>query len=161
MASDLQLPYKYEAVDNLYYVFSNVDGIKYQVYFTPMYDYYPDLVGTYSFSIEPEARQVHQMDRRIALTVVDILTHFFANNEHAMIMVCDTLDGKEMKRRKLFDRWFIQYNNGKILKYDGSAQADDYTLYLSIYFTKENPHRNQLVTAFYDLLKTNIDELVV
>ena len=32
MASDLQLPYKYEAVDNLYYVFSNVDGIKYQVY---------------------------------------------------------------------------------------------------------------------------------
>lgn len=161
MDSDSLLPYKYEAVDNLYYVFVNTDGIKYQVYFTPMYEYYPDLVGTYSFSIEPESRTPHKMDRRIALTVVDILRSFFANNENAMIMVCDTLDGKEMKRRKLFDRWFLQYGDGNILKYDGSAQADDYTLYISIYFTKKNPNRNQLVAAFYDLLKTDIDELVI
>lgn len=161
MDSDSPHPYKYEVVDSLYYVFVNDDGIKYQTYFTPMYDYYPDLVGTYSFCIEPEKRTPHKMDRRIASTVVEILRNFFANNNNAMIMVCDTLDGKEMKRRKLFDRWFMQYTDGNILKYDGSAQTDDYTLYISIYFNKQNPHRNQLVTAFYDLLKNDIDELVV
>lgn len=161
MASDSRLPYNYERRDDLYYVFTNADGIRYHVYFLPMFEMHPNLVGTYSLNIEPEDRTPHEIDRRIALTVVDILRHFFENNENAMIMVCDTLDGKELKRRKLFDRWFLHYAGSNIIKYDGSAKADDYTLYLSIYFTKQNPNRAQLVSAFYDLLKTDIDELVV
>ena len=56
------------------------------------------------FNIEPEEDAAHPMDSRIAVTVVELLKRFFAHNENAMIMVCDTLDGKELKRKRLFSR---------------------------------------------------------
>ena len=60
------------------------------------------------------------MDRRIAITIAEILKRFFAVNTNAMIMVCDSTDGKEFKRRKLFDRWFEHFSDDSILKYDAS-----------------------------------------
>ena len=61
----------------------------------PVFDLYPDLVNTYSFSIEREGTNPHPLDRRIAATVVDVLRRFFQNVDNAMIMVCDSTDGKK------------------------------------------------------------------
>jgi hypothetical protein len=120
------------------------------------------LLNTFSFSIEPEDNQAHPIDMRIAATIVEILKHFFQNNENAMIMVCDSTDGKEEKRRKLFDRWYDKYADQQmLLKYDASAPLDEYRLHLSIYFTKTNPNRDILLKAFRDLLTTDLYELVI
>ncbi|MBQ8153376.1 MAG: hypothetical protein IJ069_06825 [Prevotella sp.] len=78
-----------------------------------------------------------------------------------MIMVCDNLDGKEEKRHKLFDRWFQQYTDGTIDKYDAYAHEDGYALYASIYFKHTNPDRAQLKDAFYDLMKQDPFEIVI
>ena len=96
------------------------------------------------------------MDRRIALTIIHILQQFFRHNENAMIMICDNLDGKEKKREMLFSRWFMQYNDGNIQKYDASSATDDYMLYVSLYIHRDNPNARQLVAAFYDLVKNNL-----
>ncbi len=80
----------------------------------------PRICRYYSFSIEPEDKRSHIMDRRIAITIAEILKRFFAVNTNAMIMVCDSTDGKEFKRRKLFDRWFEHFSDDSILKYDAS-----------------------------------------
>ena len=101
------------------------------------------------------------MDARIAVTIVTILKRFFENNENAMIMICDTLDGKEAKRRKLFDRWFKLYNNGTLEKFDAAASTTEYEIFISIYFTKSNPNRKQLIEAFRDLLASDLYELVI
>ncbi len=71
-------------------------------------------------------------------------------------MVCDNLDGKEIKRKNLFTRWFNQYKDGNIDKYDASANTEDYVLYVSIYIHKENPNKRELISAFYDLIKNNL-----
>ena len=76
MASDLLLPYEFHTVDGLFYRFVNRDGITYNVYFSPLYDVYPQFPATYSFSIEPEDSRPHPIDRRIAVTVIDILRSF-------------------------------------------------------------------------------------
>lgn len=98
----------------------------------------------------------HPIDKRIALTVIHILRQFFSRNENAMIMVCDNLDGKEQKREMLFARWFMQYNDGSIRKYDASSATDDYVLYVSLFMHRDNPNARQLVNAFYDLVKNNL-----
>ena len=95
------------------------------------------------------------------MTVVAILERFFRNNENAMIMICDTLDGKERKRRKLFDRWFKMYNDGRLIKMDAAGSVDQYELFLSIYFTKTNPNKEQLKVAFQELLAHDLYELVI
>ena len=45
---------------------------------------YPNMVNTYSFNIEREGSAPHSIDRRIAATVIDILTRFFDKVVNAM-----------------------------------------------------------------------------
>lgn len=161
MDSNLLNPFEINEVEKFDYTFVSRDGIKYRVFFSPLQDYYPELPNTYSFSIEPEDRTPHPFDRRIAMTVVAILERFFQNDENAMIMICDTLDGKERKRRKLFDRWFKMFNNGRLIKMDAAGSVDQYELFLSIYFTKTNPNKEQLKVAFQELLAHDLYELVI
>ena len=161
---DLRSPNPYEVVEEepLDYVFISRDGIKYHAYFTPLTPVYPQLPNTYSFSIEPEGEHHHPIDMRIAATIVAILRRFFERLDNAMIMICDSSDGREEKRRKLFDRWFENYADHQLVqKFDASAAVDEYRLYLSIYFLRNNPNRTQLLKAFRDLLTSDLYELVI
>ena len=153
--------YEYRKIGELNYEFVNRDGVRYHLYFTPISSIYPDLVNTYSFSIEREGTNPHPIDLRIAATVVDILCRFFENIENAMIMVCDSTDGKQHKRRNLFDRWFRYYNDGTLTTINAEVGEGDYELLLSIYFKKNNPYKQQLIKAFGDLLSQNYYEIVI
>ena len=120
------------------------------------YSFSLEFVDTYSFSIEPEDKRSHPMDRRIAITIAEILKRFFAVNTNAMIMVCDSTDGKEFKRRKLFDRWFEHFSDDSILKYDASAPLSEYQLFISLYISKNNPNREKLLYAFSKLMENDL-----
>ena len=161
MASNSQNPYKVIEENPLDYSFVSRDGINYHLYFTPISSIYPDLVNTYSFSIEREGTNPHPIDLRIAATVVHILRRFFETIENAMIMVCDSTDGKQHKRRNLFDHWFRYYNDGTLTTINAEVGEGDYELLLSIYFRKDNPYKQQLIKAFGDLLSQNYYEIVV
>ena len=161
MVSNSQNPYKVIEENPLDYSFVNRDGINYHLYFTPISSIYPDLLNTYSFSIEREGTNPHPIDLRIAATVVDVLRRFFETVENAMIMVCDSTDGKQHKRRNLFDRWFHFYNDGTLTTISAEVGEGDYELLLSIYFKKNNPNKQQLIKAFGDLLSKDCFEIVI
>ena len=161
MASPSRPPYEYRKIDELNYEFVNRDGINYHLYFTPISGIYPDLPNTYSFSIEREGTNPHRIDLRIAATVVYILRRFFETIENAMIMVCDSTDGKQHKRRNLFDRWFHFYNDGTLTTISAEVGEGDYELLLSIYFKKNNPNKQQLIKAFGELLAKDCFEIVI
>ncbi len=158
MELNSQLPYDL-VQEGLTYFFVNKDGIKYRAYFADISAYYPQFPDAYSFSFEPETPKKHPVDNRISATIVEILRRFFEKEENAMIMVCDSVDGKEEKRRKLFDRCFEKHADNSILKYDASAPLEDYRLYISIYFKKTNPNKTLLLQSFYDLLKTDLYQI--
>jgi hypothetical protein len=161
MVSNLQNPYKVIEENPLDYSFVNRDGINYHLYFTPISSIYPDLLNTFSFSIEREGTRPHPIDLRIAATVVYILRRFFETVENAMIMVCDSTDGKQHKRRNLFDRWFQLYNDGTLATVNAEVGQGEYELLLSIYFRKDNPNKQQLIKAFGDLLAKDCFEIVI
>jgi hypothetical protein len=154
-------PYSFKKTAHLSYEFLTKHGITYRVYFMPVYDNYPELLNTYSFSIEPESNQPHPIDRCIADTVATILKQFFETIENAMIMVCDNSDGKQRKRRNLFNRWFHYYNDGSMTTFNAEAQAGDYELLLSIYFRNDNPYRQQIAKAFGDLVTRDVYEIII
>ena len=146
------LPYKITEERNLFYSFTTEQGVVYHVYFLDYTIYFPDFTNIYTFNIEREDDVPHPIDRRIAVTVAYVLQQFFEHKENAVVMVCDNLDGKELKRARLFSRWFLQYNDGNIQKYDASSESDDYTLYASLYVHKENRYIKQQVETFYELV---------
>ena len=152
----MQLPYDIAEESEWNYSFVTKHAIVYHAYFIDYSIYHPAFCEVYTFNIEPETDTPHPIDTRIALTIVQILKLFFAVKERAMIMVCDNLDGKEEKRRLLFSKWFLRYNDaGKIIKFDASASTEGYQLYVSIYLNKENQQKDVLIAAFYDLVKNN------
>ena len=113
----------------------------------------------YAFNIEPvekEENKKHGMDIRIGHTIASILAKFFECNTNAMLMVCDSTDGREFQRKLLFERWYSQYNNGKITKVDASLSTEDYMLYTSLFVHIDNPYKKQLIAAFYDLVARNM-----
>ena len=97
----------------------------------------------------------------IVATVVEVLRRFFQNVENAMIMVCDSSDGKQQKRRNVFNRWFSYYDDGTMATLNAEAGQGDYQLLLSIYFKKENPYKQQLVKAFGELLTRDMYEIII
>lgn len=161
MASSSQSPYEVGEEASLDYTFTSRDGIRYHASFYPVEQLYPGFKDTYSFSIEPEDGRAHPIDMRIAVTIADILRRFFAANTNAMLMVCDSSDGKELKRRKLFDRWFDRLNDAGIAKYDASAPLEEYQLFVSLYMRRDNPNREALLRAFSNLMTSDLYEIAL
>lgn len=71
------------------------------------------------------------IDRRISITVVSVLKRFFEKVENAMVMVCDNSDGKQRKRRNLFNRWYHLYNDGSMTSINAELADGDYELFIS------------------------------
>lgn len=152
----MQLPYKYIKVGNLNYIFTTKHGIEYHVYFLSAAEMHYTLADTFWFNIEPTDPRPHPIDNRIAITIVHILKEFFVNNKRAMLMVCDTLDGKQLKRRNLFNRWYNRFNNGELLTFNAMTENPDYTLFVSLYVKKEHPRMREIIDTFYELVKNDL-----
>lgn len=158
----MQNPYDVIEESELDYSFCTKDGITYRAYFLSASHLHDSFTDAYSFSIEPVGESeetVHPMDVRISMTVASILKGFFQKNENSMLMVCDNIDGKEEKRRKLFDRWYHHYNNYSLIKLDASLENDDYRLFVSMFINRSNPKRELLIHAFNELVRTDLYEL--
>jgi hypothetical protein len=146
------------------YHFVTKDGITYHAYFLNVSYLHPAFTNAYSFSLEPQGDYKvtrHAIDTRIAMTIVSILDEFFAKNENSMLMACENLDGKEGKRRKLFDHWYDIYNNHKLVKLDASLENEDYKLYISMFIHKENAQLETLIDAFNEVIRMDLYELGV
>ena len=162
MDSNLPNPYKIIETEDFDYTFVTKDGVVYRAYFLDVSYLHPAFSDAYSFNIEPVGdvdSTKHPIDRRIGVTIISILKEFFKKNENSMLMACDNLDGKENKRRKLFDRWYDNFNDNSLIKLDAALENDVYKLYVSMYIGKANPRRELLISAFNELIKTDLYEL--
>ena len=150
-------PYSFKLDGDMHYVFTTDAGAVYHAYFIDFSMYAPQFKEVYMFNIEPEGDTTNlPRDIRISHTIVRILSLFFANHHNSMIMVCDSVDGREYKRNMLFDRWYRHYSTADIAKYDASAETEDYMLYVSLFVHKDNTRKAEIVSAFYELVRNNM-----
>lgn len=150
-------PYSFRLDGDMHYVFTTDAGAVYHAYFIDFSMYAPQFQEVYMFNIEPEDDTTNlPRDIRISHTIVSILSLFFANHQNSMIMVCDSIDGREYKRNMLFDRWYRHYSTADIAKYDASAETEDYMLYVSLFVHKDNTRKAEIVSAFYELVRNNM-----
>jgi len=149
-------PYKFITVKDNYYEFTTTAGTKYACYFLSYADYfneYNDITNNvYAFNIEMIVKgKTTVIDPRIGNTLVQIIKTFLNGLINAVVYVCDASDSKELLRKKKFDMWFRQYDDGTIIKIDGHIATKDFEIYNTILIHKDNPKKNRFIEAFNDL----------
>ena len=122
-------PYDFRKANDATYYFETDNGLRYRAYFisfpAPFYT-------LYSFSFERE-EGVGAYDARVKDTIVTVLHDFFEAENYILGYTCDVTDGREMARKRLFDRWFAQENDGSLRKID--FQTDN--IYVSLIVNKD------------------------
>jgi hypothetical protein len=136
----LLIPYEWRFdKDRDVIVFSTSNGLHYEVQTTLVGDiYFSNFPAAQSnsyefcFDIKGEPPQKLKYDKRIALTIIEIVRAIL-NKGSVIIFVCDSLDNRQKSRHTLFTKWFASYGED-FEKYDVSIEDDSTIHYVSLLF---------------------------
>lgn len=149
---DSLLPYDVTIENDLNYSFITVGGIKYIAYFICCEMYAPALENTYMFNFEHEGDK-RLPDPRIRETILSIIDSFFLSHKDSIMYVCDSLDGRELFRRRLFDLWFNDSLKQRrhIERSDIYEKGEHYDLCASLFIHSSNPNKERVIESFISL----------
>ena len=122
-------PYNFQQADDATYYFKTDYGLKYRAYFI---EFPATFYKLYSFSFEKE-KGIAPYDSRVKDTIITILVDFFKTENYILGYTCDVTDGRERARKRLFDSWFKQENDGSLHKMD--FQTDN--IYVSLIVNRD------------------------
>ncbi len=143
--------------DELSYEFTTEQGIKYKIYFidySQLFAEYSDIKAlTYTFNIDAIEGNPDTVKRdyRIAITVNEILKLFFQKVENVIVYTCDSLDRRQIARKRLFDVWYWKFNDGAIIKEDCFTIIEETEIYTSILISKNNATNAEIIKAFKEI----------
>ena len=130
------------------FVFQTDFGIHYVVSFDK-----EDIVlggcNTYQLILQ-KADGIHTPhDAKIETTVLAIVNEFFRLNQHVLLYVCDTSDGKEGGRNRLFLRWFEHHAEPKRFTIcTANASVEEEMVYIAIIVDNRNPNLEAVTKEF-------------
>lgn len=81
-------------------------------------------------------------------TILYIICRFFILHDDALITICDIADGRQLCRRRLFNRWFKEFSNGELIKLDATLDVEGCETYASMLFRADLENRASLEKEF-------------
>ncbi|MFN3851501.1 MAG: DUF6169 family protein [Spirosomataceae bacterium] len=144
-----QETYPYFKNNNSYH-FLTEEHLTYEVYFIDGEIYLPGYsfskyLKVFGFHLSPPTSINPVFDKRIELTIVNIISEFFRDNRNIIIFTCDQSDKRERYRNKLFDIWFKRHSNKLFVKIDRVYEEN---LYLSLITAINNPFIEEIKDSF-------------
>ena len=105
--------------------------------------------GAYQFSINNESRLPSPNDEKLKVTVFRIIEAFFAANPEILLYICDTGDGRQALRSRLFVRWFNTYaNRDAYVMRTVEVEDDEVKNFAALVVQKSNPHLKEILDDF-------------
>jgi predicted deacetylase len=88
-------------------------------------------------------------DPKVQKTVLAIIDEFFRSNMKVLLYICDTSDGKEDSRNRLFLRWFEKYAEpGRFTICNAHANVEGEVVYAAIIVENRNPKLKEIMEDF-------------
>jgi hypothetical protein len=135
-------PYRYWEEDGQYF-FNTPSGAQYVAYFLEL----PFAKNLYTFNFDKLHLGTHGVvDVYVCDTICTILALFFQKHQDSMLVACDSSDGREAARMRLFESWYRRLAPEELKKIDRSGQAEEYRLFLSLFVWDDNPDKERLIT---------------
>ena len=106
-AINQRAPYKVEQTGDDSFLFETKHGVVYSVGFLQDISFYGE--GVYQFYLINMSGRTIGADENISETVRVIIEEFFSHKEAVMLYICDTSDGRQTYRDRLFRIWFNTY----------------------------------------------------
>jgi len=146
------------------YTFVTDHGIEYVVRYVYSNDYYFDSSSNIGNSeiLEFQFAPINKglaivNDDRIAETLAFSIQSVLRSKKNAILYICDSSDGKQAARSRLFNQWYNRYSWGKIEKHDGKINNPDSAAaeHVSIIVNSENPYSKDIVDAFSFIIESD------
>lgn len=148
--------YPVQTLSPLEYTFTTRYAVMYRAWFKPsgyLFEEASWAEGCYDFSVrntvgtDPESTP---SDARVVVTILEILRHFFEQEERVVLYTCETADGRGAARARKFDGWFRQFNDDRFVKADHALfdPTRNQTYHSSILLRADHPHRDEILAAF-------------
>ena len=148
---NLRAPYCVKQVDDSVFVFVTKHGISYTVGFIPDTSFMEK--GVYQFFLTKTSSKKGRKDDDISETVKVIIEEYFAQEESVMLYICDTADGRQASRDRLFRAWFYSYiESASYTMCTDTMTIDNIRYFSSIILRKDHPIHNQVLNKFYDFI---------
>ena len=150
-------PYLLQENDEYSYEFLTEQGVRYSIYFLDysfMFSDYPAIAQqVFSFNIDVLDGNADSSitDDRIGITILEVFKLFFTKLENVVVYVCDSIDDRQLARKRKFDLWFWKYNDGSLLKEDGIALIEGVEIYNSLLLHKANKRLIEIIFAYKEL----------
>ena len=109
--------------------------------------HYPDKIAVNDTTEEITFKALYHNGHILA---TEILSH-----EDALITIYDVSDGRQLCRKRLFDSWFKQFNNGKLCKLEAKCLIDEQLTYTSLLYNKKHYDDKYLKEEFQELIDAN------
>lgn len=105
--------------------------------------------ATYQFVIR-KIDEVHsQHDSKVEQTIFAVLDEFFRSNLEIMLYMCDTSDGREGSRNRLFLTWFERCaEKGRFTIRTASATIEGQGFFIGIVVENRNPKLKEITADF-------------
>jgi hypothetical protein len=160
----LSKPYPLKEHDEYSFEFITDHGVHYVVYFldySAMFADYPDIASqVYMFNIDVISGDPDSVghDENIGLTVLEVFKVFFTNLQNVAVYVCDSVDDRQLARKRKFDLWFWKYNDGTMMKEDDIAVIEGVEIYNSMILHKGNTKLAEIIIAYKELNEKAADK---
>ena len=129
------------------YDFVTADGIRYSASF--LEDVPLGECDTYQFGFRKKEDIHATFDANVKATLLAIINQFFIENVNVLLYICDTSDGREAKRNRLFLRWFEEFANPeRFTMRAASAIIEDQGFYAAIIVEISNPQLEAIISDF-------------
>lgn len=110
--------------------------------------------GAYQFYINNESHLPSPNDEKLKATIFRIIEAFFAANPDILLYICETGDGRQALRSRLFIRWFNTYSkrDAYVMKTD-EVQEGNTRNFAALIVQKSNPRLNEIIAEFDETIR--------
>lgn len=109
----------------------------------------------YEFVILNAEHKSSPRDPKVKDTIVTIVDSFFNSNNSTVLYICETGDGKQALRNRLFQDWFSGYSQKGNYVFLSTTIKDEENVrnYATIITRNDNPNLEAVVGEFYATVK--------
>lgn len=89
-------------------------------------------------------------DSKVRDTIRIIIEEFFHQNNSTLLYICESGDGKQYSRSRLFDYWFATYTQSNRFLFISTSITDEEGIdnYAALIVRKDNPLLSMIITEF-------------
>ena len=111
--------------------------------------------GIYQYCLDTDVHA--EADGHVYEVVVALMEEFFKSSAKGLLYVCDSMDGRQAARNRLFNRWFNSYaERDKYLLLQREVPYEGVLQYVSLIVRKDHPEV-QPITASFDRVLSNLE----